>query len=214
MNFLVTVSTTLLFKMPVNSPPLLLPKRWSLVVGQDKVLRPRRDLRGRDDVALLDVAEEIRPLDDVPEAGIASVQHVLPRGGQIRVEQEPEELAAPRVGVVLLPRPSHRAVARERQHRRLAPPSLVLDAALVERALVSLGEYLERYQPLAVLPGADALGGRRDVAVRLALGIAGLDDETVGSLYVHVVVESPFDELDEVATGHGGFFYFCFRCVL
>ena len=64
------------------------------------MLHPLRDFCRHDVVSLLDVPQEVRALHNVPEAGVAAIEDVLARRGQVGVEEEPEELR--RTGVCLV----------------------------------------------------------------------------------------------------------------
>ena len=82
------------------------------------------DLGTHDSIALLDVPQEVRPLGNVAEAGVAAVKDVLAGGGQVTVKEEPEKLGGTGVGVVLLPRPAQGTVGRKGKDRRLSPRPL------------------------------------------------------------------------------------------
>mmetsp|Transcript_11347 Transcript_11347/g.45965 ORF Transcript_11347/g.45965 Transcript_11347/m.45965 type:complete len:436 (+) Transcript_11347:809-2116(+) len=146
---------------------------------------------GLDDVAFLDVAEEVLALDGVAEAGVASVEEVLAGGREVRVEEEEEELRVGRVGVVLFARHAERAVRLERERDGVGALAGVLGGLAVDGLGRRLGERdLER----------DLGPRRRSFEVG---AVARLHDEAVGALDGHAVVELVLDEVDEVARRHG-----------
>eukprot|EP00964_Phaeocystis_antarctica_P094185 scaffold60930_cov68-Phaeocystis_antarctica.AAC.1 len=141
-----------------NSTPLL---------GLDEVVQALDDLGALDDISLLEIGEEARALSGVAEARVPPVEQVLAGGGQVGVEEQPEELYGiyavgtpwagtwravatrlrrARVGVVLATRHAERPVGVERQGGCIPPTAVVIEGRAVDRALVVLDEDLERHR--------------------------------------------------------------------
>ena len=128
------------------------PERARLLLGRHEVVEALHDLRALDDISLLEIGEEARALDRVPEARVPAVEQVLARGGEVGVEEQPEELRRAGVGVVLLSRHAERAVGIEGEGGRVAATAVVVEGGAVDRRLVVLDEDLKRH-------GAHLLGG-------------------------------------------------------
>ena len=62
------------------------------LLGLDEVVQALDDLGALDDISLLEIGEEARALSGVAEARVPPVEQVLAGGGQVGVEEQPEEL--------------------------------------------------------------------------------------------------------------------------
>mmetsp|Transcript_108961 Transcript_108961/g.316763 ORF Transcript_108961/g.316763 Transcript_108961/m.316763 type:complete len:433 (-) Transcript_108961:287-1585(-) len=167
--------------------------RWLAgLFGALQVAEPAHDPGALNDVALLNVRQQVGPVGRVAEARIDSVQKVLAGRREVRVKQEPEELGRGRVVLELGARHAERAVALERQHGRRRAPTVLLDCRAPHRHLVPLDHDLERDGP--------GLGRARGNVPALVV-LAGLHHEAVTALDPHVLVEALVHQVNKVAAG-------------